>query len=188
MLYLPGHDHPDDDQGEREPVGGFRAHLAELGAVAAAAVAAGMHGGTEQVGAVEAADEDGDEEAPEPAGPGEGAALVEGDAAGGLRAGEALDLLDKDRDELDRDDEDQDQLVDGDPDPLQGAEDQLEAVGQVYERGRQHQHRGYVVEEDHAQAQDPRGAEPLNRDREHTPAPQVARFGHLPCIEEDLEE
>ena len=90
----------------------------QLGTVATSPVATSVHSYREKVGAGEAADEDRDEQAPEAAGAFEGAALVEGYAAGGLRAGEALDLLDKDRDELDRDDEDQDQLVDRHPEPL----------------------------------------------------------------------
>src|ERR671917_130892 len=186
MLYLPRYDHPHDERGEYEPVRGFRAHLAELGAVAAAAVAAGVHGHGEQVRAVEAADEDRDQQASEAAGPGDGAALVERDAAGRLGAGQALDLFDEDRDELDRDDEDEHELVYRNPEPLQRAEDELEAVGQVHEGGREHQHGGDVVEEDHAQPQDPRRPEPLGRDREHPPAPQVVV--RVPLVEEDLEE
>src|SRR5215217_613280 len=188
MLYHPRHDHPDYYKDEREPVVGVRAHLAELGAVAAAAVAAGVHSDGEHVGAVKAAYEDRDQQAPEAAGTGEGAALVEGDAAGRLGAGEALDLLYKDRDELYGYYEDEYELVDGDPEPLQRPEDQLEAVGQIYQRGSQHQHGGDVVEEDHAQPQYPGRAQSLGRDREHPPAPQVARLRRISLIEEDLEE
>jgi hypothetical protein len=115
-----------------------------------------VHGGGEQIGAVKATDKDRDEQASEAPRALYGATLVEGNAAGGLRAGEALDLFDEDRDELYRDDEDQDQLVDRHSKPLQWAEDKFEAVGQVHEGGSQHQHGSDVVEEDHAQAQDPR--------------------------------
>src|SRR3712207_6293737 len=122
MVNLPGHDHPGDDQGEDSPVAGGRPHSAELGAVAATAVAAGVHSGTEKIGAGEAADEDRDEQAPEAPRALYGAALIKRDAAGGMRAGEAFDLLDKGRDKLYRDDEDQHQLVDRNPKPLQGTE------------------------------------------------------------------
>src|SRR5215203_3288305 len=102
----PRDDYPDDDQHKHQPVGRFRAHLAELGAVAAAAVAAGVHGDGEGIGAGEAADKDRDEQASEAARPGYGATLVEGDAAGRLGAGETLHLLDEDRHELYGDHED----------------------------------------------------------------------------------
>jgi hypothetical protein len=103
-------------------------HLAELGTIATAAVAAGVHGGTEKIGAGEAADEDGDEKATDAPRALYGTALVEGDAAGSLGAGESLDLFDEDRDELDRDDEDQNQLVDRNSKSLQRAEDEVASI------------------------------------------------------------
>src|ERR671917_1166928 len=162
------------------------AELAEFVGVAAAAVAAGVHSGGQDVGAGEAADKDRHEQPPEAPGALYGASLVEGDAAGGLRAGKALDLLDKDRDELYRDHEDQNQFVDRDLEPLQRAEYELQPVRKVHEGGREHQHSGDVVEEDHAQPKYPRRPEPLGRDREHPPAPQVVV--RVPLVEEDLEE
>jgi hypothetical protein len=121
-LDQPGGDHPGYDEGEYEPVGEPGVHLAELGAVAAAAVAAGIHSGGQNVGAGEASYKDRDEQAPQAPRARYGAALIEGDAAGGLGAGEALDFLDEYRDELDRDDEDEDKLVDRDSEPLQRAD------------------------------------------------------------------
>src|SRR5215212_1202642 len=117
-LNHPRDDHPERDQCESEPVCGACAHLAELGAVAAATVAAGVHGDCQGIGAGEAADEDGDEQASEAAHPGYGATLVERDAAGRLGAGEPFHLLDEDRDELYGDHEDEHQLVDRHFEPL----------------------------------------------------------------------
>src|SRR5215203_7509729 len=114
----PRDDYPDDDQHKHQPVGRFRAHLAELGAVAAAAVAAGVHGDGEGVGAGEAAYEDRNEQTSEAARPGYGATFVEREAAGRLGAGEPLHLLDEDRDELYGDNEYEHQLVDRNPQPL----------------------------------------------------------------------
>src|SRR5215217_9547083 len=114
------------------------------------------------------------------------ASLVEGDAAGGLGGGGACYLLKEDGDELDRDDEDQDQLVDRNSDPRQGAEDQLQPFREIHERGREHEHGRDVVDEDDAEAQNRRILEPLRRDREYPPLPQVV--GNVPGVEEDLEE
>src|SRR5215210_2207698 len=127
MLYLPRDDQPGGDQYQDEPVGGPCAHLAEFGAVTATAVAAGIHGDGEGIGAGEAADKDRDEQASDAARPRDSAALVERDAAGGLSPGEALHLLDKDRDELYRDHGYKHQLVDRHPETLQRAEDELQA-------------------------------------------------------------
>ena len=104
--------------------------------MATAAVAASIHGRRQEVGTGEAADKDRDEQSPEASGALYGAPLVEGNPAGGLGAGEAFNLPDKDGDELYRDHEHQHQLVDRYAEPLRGAEDQLQAVGQVYEGGR----------------------------------------------------
>jgi hypothetical protein len=81
-------------------------HLTKLGAVVAAAVAAGVHRGGEEVGSGEAADEDRDEQAPYAPRARHSATFVEGNAAGCLGAGEALYLLDENGDELYRDHED----------------------------------------------------------------------------------
>src|SRR3712207_8517069 len=95
MLHEPGHGHPDNNEGEHGPVCSRSLHLTELGAVAPAAVAAGVHSGTEKVGAGEASDEDRDEQAPDTAGPPFWAPLLARDATGGLCAGWGAFLLDK---------------------------------------------------------------------------------------------
>ena len=91
-------------------------------------------------------------------------------------------------DEFYGDHEDQYQLVDRHPETLERAEDELEAVGEIYERGREHEHGRDVVEEDDPQREDAGRVQALGRDREYPPAPQVVRLGHVSGVEEYLEE
>jgi hypothetical protein len=70
---------------------------------------------------------------------------------------------------------------------LQGTEHQLQTVREVYERGRQHEHCRYVVEEDDAKREDAGRVQALGRDREYSPVPQVVRLGHVSRVEENLE-
>src|SRR5438034_5003807 len=97
--------------------------------------------------------------------------LVEAHSARRLSLDEALNLSDKNRHELKGDDKDHHYIVYWQSDSLQRREQNLGTIGQIYQRGSEHEHRGEVVKEKYADHNQCAAPDTFPRYIEHAPLP-----------------